>query len=55
MKKLIAVLTILFFLMGPTLLSAQGTQDNLSGGKKRTPSQRKKPQRKSILKRKQKN
>jgi len=33
MKKLIAVLTILFFLMGPTFLSAQGTQDNQSGGK----------------------
>jgi len=33
MKKLIAVLTILFFLMGPALLSAQGTQDNQSYGK----------------------
>ena len=33
MKKLIAVLTLLFFLIGPTLLSAQGTQDNQSGGK----------------------
>lgn len=32
MKKLIAALTIALFLMGPTFLSAQGTQGYESGG-----------------------